>query len=569
MSCDLVCVVNQITEAFMRSTRSPLFLVLFVGVTVGATGCAHLEKLGLGLPSPSSRVPGVDSAPGASSLAAASGAPSWCASWDRSTSSGLTEQTGFTEDNLGAASTEPCAHHGEAAFVNQSRRFLDTWRRGTGLGEQEVAQSMSMRADQANYRAALAAACKPLEALGETDKADRPKRGTALERARAAAWSDILDCKETGRPVFDPLDVDADSQLVRVAVVARCYDLSNHLHDESSALQLGEEAGCAADATLLDRAKFEAELKSLGANATVATRAREFFARTWTMSRWTLAHLKDDADAWEVVVKAPLAARAAYAASAARHKAGLEAAVKWDDARVAKKAMTGCDVELGAAFSRISQKAATDSEEHAADLFEREPVAWRVMSALVACHAALGNQELAGSLERTWLWRARTIPGPRAAMSFALLDAKVDKDLDFTPHRNVWSARDNRRSVSLEDGSSVVASVKPAPGGVQVDFTADFIELEVLRCKETNKIHRILPDGQLEYRQDCVVVGTEKKKVQEKSLVIPKAFATGVQPGRYMSFHRFADERSGAPRGVYAGKKPEKLVAVAGFPVKP
>ena len=37
--------------------------------------------------------------------------------------------------------------------------------------------------------------------------------------------------------------------------------------------------------------------------------------------------------------------------------------------------------------------------------------------------------------------------------------------------------------------------MKPSRGGVRVDFTADFIDLSIMSCTETNKLDRITADG--------------------------------------------------------------------------
>lgn len=55
------------------------------------------------------------------------------------------------------------------------------------------------------------------------------------------------------------------------------------------------------------------------------------------------------------------------------------------------------------------------------------------------------------------------------------------------------STKARRRAVRCRVGGD--RTVKPSRGGVRVDFTADFIDLSIMSCTETNKLDRITADG--------------------------------------------------------------------------
>jgi hypothetical protein len=80
----------------------------------------------------------------------------------------------------------------------------------------------------------------------------------------------------------------------------------------------------------------------------------------------------------------------------------------------------------------------------------------------------------------------------------------------------------------------VVKSVEKKGELARITFRAEKFMVPDLNCVETNRIERILPDGQIRYRVDCTKVGEHEESATPEPFELPAWAAEGVSAGSYV-----------------------------------
>jgi hypothetical protein len=221
----------------------------------------------------------------------------------------------------------------------------------------------------------------------------------------------------------------------------------------------------------------------------------------------------------------------------------MEKAMGPDDPKGCSEALKG-EVE-----SRIKGRKLKNVKE-GEDLWE-EPVLGVLLQAKALCDATDkpllgGNEVFVANHGKRWL-------GPRRA---ALLALKQDAPV-LEPAHIAYPK-------SQTSSHYAIKAVAPKGDKLLVTLASDQRAEAILACHDNDHIDRILPDGTIRYKEDCVQTGTAQIKNDYAPLLVPKEVGDLIKPGRWVLFST-AKGNDGIERG--AGEAAVEQAAIEAYPV--
>ena len=203
-------------------------------------------------------------------------------------------------------------------------------------------------------------------------------------------------------------------------------------------------------------------------------------------------------------------------------------------------------------------------------------------SAYYRCELVAGDRTHAVVLA-ILLQRAQTQRGPRVAALNAVRRAAALAVRDNP--RFAFTARGLRPFTLMREGvnwvedvdlysssevEGVVATVTPRGEDVRVTFRTSLMEVPTFQCTETSRVHRILPDGTIEYRRNCVQTGTRMVDNTPPPGLIHRDFAAGVAVGRALRAYQMtsAEDVRTVPHSAFADAAATRVAAFLGVPLR-
>jgi hypothetical protein len=186
-----------------------------------------------------------------------------------------------------------------------------------------------------------------------------------------------------------------------------------------------------------------------------------------------------------------------------------------------------------------------------ADMVWEDPVLGVLLEAQALCDAV--DRPLLGATEIDTLNVGKRWLGPRRA---ALLALKRNVPRLVPTHRGHTDG-------SVVD-SFLIKSVAPQGDKLLVTFSVWQRAEAVNSCHDNSHIDRILPDGSIRYKEDCVQTGTTQVNREYAPLLVPKELADVIKPGRGAVL-RLAQSNEG--RDHAGGEAAEKQAPIEAYPV--
>lgn len=362
------------------------------------------------------------------------------------------------------------------------------------------------------------------------------------------------------------------------------------------------------------------ELKAAGASRAMQVFALKAAAYARYVVLWRekayrdlIATHPDGKEIEEVVFKVPPRAVKAYLAkyNASKKNAdaafAIQAAVLGNGRRRSDlaRALKGCSKTLRGAFASYLRSNKPKSLSDVRDI-AGGALGYPITAALALCEGADGDLNVTAGLHHTILKRYTPVTGVRDVAKLAAAGhiGKLHKDISNFSMGNLgaytksplgdsrpWyqagldmlgidyvypSAGDwtDREPTDAKRGADAqIAAMKKMGDYVALKFKTMKWKEPVYRCKPTNRIRRIWPDGRVEYKQDCVQVGTKMVKATMPPIRIHKAYAAGLKKKSMVRLFFPSPYRGeGIPAGLvleaYKSSKKKKLTAVLGVPLK-
>jgi hypothetical protein len=230
--------------------------------------------------------------------------------------------------------------------------------------------------------------------------------------------------------------------------------------------------------------------------------------------------------------------------------------------------------------SHVGSKKVTTEEELLAVL--TDPVGYRLMQTLILCYSAEGKHGVARVFVDDVLSNAREMRGPRYFAFWAAVD-KISEIADDKPtfkiEKGSLPGLEYQASTALFGGigykgdngwfpKGQIAALANQGDMVKVTFKTVKWNQPTYSCVETRRIEKISSNGDIVYRRNCRVTGSEVKSSTEQPLEVPAVFAGGLAVGQFATFKAGASSQSGMPWLVYTDAGMKKLVSVFGVKVK-
>ncbi len=341
------------------------------------------------------------------------------------------------------------------------------------------------------------------------------------------------------------------TQAGRIALIADCI----HTNSDNEVNPI-DWAICQPDIDALDPTKLGAELR---ADTQRSPYDRMVVRAAYANLQPTLvehaAKVKTLLAKDEVYGKLFAIAKATHAewASQLSSRASLLALVSsLDDARAtgSQKAIAGCSDKAWPAFTAVLAKIPAkefntlfDSPVNRPILqtvgpFLRDADAYLAANALVACEADRGPiSRTLGPALATW----SGFRGPHTATESKLRIANLKPDrrgekLEYTGtgvHLAIGGGTTNPGSGS---GTSVITKISSEGDVVHVEFVkTSEMQTHCGEWRKTNRIQRILDNGQVMYESECVREVTKREDTTVEPVTIAKRYVAGVVPGALMT----------------------------------
>jgi hypothetical protein len=514
-------------------------------------------------------------APGAGLDRARVGRPRWCAAvgkadvaWPDNIAQELdTYRKSTTQQNeLFRVAADVCTLPDEPAYQRVAAEVLQYWIDETGLAETDAVGSLAARLDHDAWVAEHDQLCKAFGfGDGHDDEASaivdarRQLFGCDDEDADHAAWMDVHALRLDKLAQFlDGGAVDRDrDELVRMAYVG---EEIAYMFDTQ---QAGAEALVAYAVVQLDihALDYDAARKQLDAAPYRDNRfARIVVGESLAHARLQVARVEAavaqrSADGkWkQLLVTAPQTAVAAYRAALAKHADAL--------ARSEQIGTTAdCATKLRADLAPILRALPHANRTELTNAISDDAAAGVLVRRYASCLDAVADPKVA----RVWKEFATgvdAIAGPRGAAYAATLralDPRRDDDilraLSYSdPHARGGGENSNGTSFTKGVVQSAVAN---KDGSMVVTFSPDRFQYTVQKCTETSKVDRVLPDGKVQYRQECHDAGTAWGDHAPGPMTVPAGCTAGLAQGRLV----YPD--MGMPYQVFADRTAKRLVAV-------
>lgn len=347
---------------------------------------------------------------------------------------------------------------------------------------------------------------------------------------------------------------------------------------------LGGWAFASVDASRLDQSKFDGELAALGLNDYGRLNAKIAFHRAKLMARIYSEETKAFPPAiQDLVGKAPARGFTAWEALKKKHARAWGNSQKIEklylDGKPAAFAGTFAKTfEAWRGFLRAEVKDATDKEAIKDVAFGG--LGYNLASALVVSAAAEKRFHFAKVLYNQ-MEGSRVSRGPRWAAYWATLEKfgelkAADPNLPLeqrniarwldTPSEN-WTYKAYEQTFNNASGGGGGAIVESVSGGdpSTVTFVTKSWEQKLYDCVETNKIHRITPEGQIVYRQKCTYKGTETRQSTEKPVQVSKILVRGIAAGNLVNAHvAYTEKREAVPIVIWDSPDEKRIVNYCG-----
>jgi hypothetical protein len=369
----------------------------------------------------------------------------------------------------------------------------------------------------------------------------------------------------------------------RLAFLERCMFPESPSDDPNPV----EYAVCQPDLEALDLTKLAAEIR--GETGRTLAERMALRAAASAVQKQAAAHA---AKVQAFIAKDPAYAKLFEIAKAVRKewtepglRADLLAAVRaMDDARAtgSRKALEGCSARMWPLFTAAVGKLPAKRFEnlrgdpsHARTFFDvaigaivQDPDAYLAASALVACEGVTDHLlgSLAGGLSHWSGFR-----GPRTATLTAIRLAnltpdrrgeKIDIPSIIVP-TTIGRQRRSPEGKGRGSAAGVIATVTDQGDTVRLTFpSTSETQEQCVSHRETNRLSRIDSSGNLHYETVCTRWQRVRVDTTLKPVDVPKRYAAGLAPKRYVSVV------AGVPEAVWARPSSPTPLAVFGVLLK-
>jgi len=250
-----------------------------------------------------------------------------------------------------------------------------------------------------------------------------------------------------------------------------------------------------------------------------------------------------------------------------------------DDARItsSRKALEGCEDKTWAAWTgamaKIPAKEFEGMHDEPAGLVVdkamapiiRDPGAYLASLAVALCRASSERDEVVhglGNLMERW----PGFRGPRNAALNAMVSAGITLDDRNAQLRFPFVTREwfGPRRYGRDGGSGlgVIAKVTAKGKQVHVEFVAKMVkQVQCAETRETHRLARIEPNGQLIYQQKCVRSQVITVNQASDPQDVDARYAAGLEPGVFTSIV------CGIAEGVWPSPTAEIPTVILGVPV--
>ncbi|HUH02989.1 MAG TPA: hypothetical protein VML75_13420 [Kofleriaceae bacterium] len=513
----------------------------------------------------------------------------------------------WTPDAIGEVGGGLCRNPSDANWQKQTGYFMQVWMNWTGMTQQQVTESVTLRVQAGRWKAQREETCKPFATGSESSE---------LEKLEAAAMKQIFGCRDgiaswRQRPANDKrlawyFDRSAapSSELLRLHRVFSCLPDPWNGKGAGDTYALARYAVCGVDARRLDQKALERELAAGKFNDYAKTVAREAFSRAQLEAaeydRVAKQAASKDAAYQTLLYDAPEAAWKAWDKEAANHKRTIDAALAFDAKAYgpSRKAAQGCIPALRSGFRAYVSGGKIKTEEDAKKR-AAEPIGAALLGRLMICEAMEGNFNTAAMLADIYK-SGRQAQGPRYAVYYAVvaalgeisddrakfpIQANMFEYLDWGPHLDKTyeeashakkKSGNNGGSVSyssfMSDAKGTISGLKKQGDTVVVSFKTEKWKEEQFNCKNTKQVWRIESSGEVKYHQECWSTGWKTMTHTERPIIIPADTADGLSAGMFLmgkADYPFTNDKNqqrlGYPTAVYDSAAKKKLVSWYGI----
>jgi hypothetical protein len=497
-----------------------------------------------------------------------------------------------------------CANPDDPGWQQQIAFWRQRYLNGVSTTEAFDRAALKLRAQEKLWDEQQSKTCDAVEAL--------PDR-TPEQKAIRAGYTFAFACDRSRSPEYFPsvnnsispaMDLgwwlDArpgfQSHLLMAAWIKSCYIAARKFGDagDHSCMVAFRE-----DAPALDAEKALAEAAALGfTNDYAKIRVQELVASARAEQPYTDGAIKQ----WQKQ-NAPALMKVFYEVpdkAYARWKAHYEAHRELHERRLALEAKLfdpGADVkgttrEAHTLLVEVAQKSKLD------DLASLSSMGFDpILSPFVYTLVLATRREEATSVYLGFYRMLKGLKGdfrgPRAAAFYAAFAGLVDLERSgklplesrylmapvVPPYdaRLAWGYGDEPSAKDQYNVGQVTKVVKgPGAGQVTVHFKSHKFEQDIIECIPTNQIEQFLPDGRIQYRQNCKHLGSYMKEFVPAPAAIPAELAKPIKPGMLLDYDHASTDKgtyTGSPDEcfpavLYADKSLKKVLQFHGIPVR-
>lgn len=504
----------------------------------------------------------------------------------------------FNPGNIQLLFSSICAYPDHPGFQKQAGYIVQLWVNDTNQSKEEAIKSLTLRAQNDKWKAALDKSCGELtipdEASPEQEEMTKARRKLFCnsQRNHYEYWV------YRGNPSSEfewYIDRRASppSELDRLTYVLDCLPKAGRKWTKDDWLRIGL---CGNDVRALDLQKIEKETE--GMSEVFKAIALESYGTAKAvlsdLERLAKDTIDSDEDYKKLIYGAPQAAWTQWVGEYAKHKPAMEATYSFEEDLWAprKSAVKACWGKVEKGMIGFAKSGKFKSSEAFLEGVQG-PIGYVLLNALGACYAVSAPASVGAVLlevnKRTRVWR-----GPRTAARWAMVDTLADIKADRTRFPVQFGYfRTSVNNLVRERATSTEMTKIPSTGGayrqeasgvvkksikakdqkdtLQIDFKSESWMEDTHVCKETNKVLRIDPNGQVVYRRTCKSTGKKKKTFTPNRTLVHSWSAKGVKPNAFVKMlvpagSNYGDRsRWGYPIEVYKTKQRKNLLNMYGF----
>ncbi len=519
--------------------------------------------------------------------------PTWCGQLggDGNGYGGLVRdtQSQYIWDQLPQAIERTCLDPDNEAFQTQLGMYMQRWVNETGASPKQIAEFLTLWADEDDRKAQGAATCAKLPELDEA-----PSRAKAFRHAERAVFG-CTSANDAGAPLhIDSRDSEPnefawhfDRSAAVPSQVVGLYRLLKCVGDggEATMHELTRWATCRLDLGQVSQRALEAELKAGGHNEFARITATQALAtvtmRARALETVLVAKTGADPELKSVLIDAATAGWKEWEAAYTENQAAVDAAWAYEDKffGIRKSAAKGCLPEVETVFKDAigKRKGATVQELIDAGT---GGVGGVILEHLRSCLAAEGLERHA-ALVTALIESGMPVRGPRTAAQVAMMKVvgpivsdrpgfALTADMLDLNVRSPGVVGSGRLKTWYPDGGAEVKSVKVKDGKLFVTFKTVTSKEQERECTPTSRIVMWRPDGTPIYAENCRYTG---RTVTHNDTATPfwtlPVLGSGIKVGAYVKVSTFGNQIDGASEGVpvevWSNKDMKKLVAVFGL----